>query len=160
MPKAFPLAVIGLSDRACCEMQGPVIPNQCAHWCGNPSFLCRGYGLPRPACELVSPFRRILQHALCFGDEGRHTAARNLIQIYCITYKSASIISHDLLFYTQKSKYYSGNYISVKTPLAWNCRSNNCHAFRLPRKGREKRHINHFINAAEQRLVYGHLLPH
>ena len=56
------------------------------------------------------------------------------------------------------SYYYSGNYISVKTPLAWNCRSNNCHAFRLPRKGREKQHINHFINAAEQRLVYGHFI--
>ena len=37
-------------EGACCKMRRPVIPNQCAHWCGNPSFLCRGYGLPRPVC--------------------------------------------------------------------------------------------------------------
>ncbi|MBQ3702034.1 MAG: hypothetical protein II885_04680, partial [Oscillospiraceae bacterium] len=38
------------------------------------------------------------------------------------------------------------------------CRSNNCHAFRLPRKGREKRHFNHLINAALQSSVYGHFI--
>ena len=38
------------------------------------------------------------------------------------------------------------------------CRSNNGHAFRLPRKGREKRYSNHLINAAVQSSVYGHFI--
>ena len=45
-----------------------------------------------------------------------------------------------------------------KLPLTRYCRSNNCHAFRLPRKGREKRHFNHLINAALQSSVYGHFI--
>ncbi len=45
-----------------------------------------------------------------------------------------------------------------KLPLTRYCRSNNCHAFRLPRKGREKRHFNHLINAAAQSSVYGHFI--
>ena len=45
-----------------------------------------------------------------------------------------------------------------KLPLTRYCRSNNCHAFRLPRKGREKRHFNHLINAALQSSVYGYFI--
>ena len=40
------------------------------------------------------------------------------------------------------------------------CRRNNRHAFRLPRKGREKRHFNHIIMRLSKARVADILLPH